>query len=62
MLLATLLLHPNEVVTIERIVEGVWGAGRPDSAAHLVQVYVLHLRRALRPVGLDERLSTEATG
>ena len=46
-LLAILLLTPGEVVSSERLAEGIWGEHAPPSARHLVQVYVSQLRRAL---------------
>lgn len=61
-LLATLLLHPNEVVDSERIVDGVWGPAPPASAPHLVQVYVSQLRRSLEEAGLPDRIHTEPNG
>lgn len=60
--LATLLLHPNELVGSERIVDGVWGSDPPATALHLVQVYVSQLRRALMEVGLADRLHTDPNG
>jgi DNA-binding SARP family transcriptional activator/DNA-binding beta-propeller fold protein YncE len=46
-LLAILLLTPGEVVSAERLAEGIWGDHPPPSARHLVQVYVSQLRSAL---------------
>jgi DNA-binding SARP family transcriptional activator/streptogramin lyase len=46
-LLAVLLLHSGEVVSSERLAEGIWGDATPASARHLVQVYVSQLRGAL---------------
>ena len=46
-LLAILLLNPGEVVSSERLAEGIWGESAPASARHLVQVYVSQLRGAL---------------
>ncbi|HUO45607.1 MAG TPA: BTAD domain-containing putative transcriptional regulator [Acidimicrobiia bacterium] len=48
-LLAVLLLHLNEVVPTERLVELVWGEGAPRTAAHSVQIYVSDLRKVLGP-------------
>ncbi len=47
MLLAVLLLHRNEVVSIDRLVEELWNGGPPASAVKVVQVYVSRLRKAL---------------
>ena len=49
--LGLLLLHPDEVVAIDRLVDGVWGEEPPPSAAHTVEGYVSRLRRAIEPHG-----------
>src|SRR5256885_11885227 len=46
-LLAVLLVHANEVVSADRLVEELWGEEPPATAAKIVQGYVSHLRRAL---------------
>ena len=46
-LLALLLLNANEPVSVDRIVDEVWGERPPPTAAKNVQVYVSHLRKAL---------------
>jgi DNA-binding SARP family transcriptional activator len=46
-LLALLLLRPNEPVSVDRIVDELWGERAPPTAAKNVQVYVSHLRKAL---------------
>ncbi|MGH3272806.1 MAG: BTAD domain-containing putative transcriptional regulator [Streptosporangiaceae bacterium] len=46
-LLAMLLLHPNQVVSTERLIAGLWGDEPPDRCANLVSVYVLRLRRLM---------------
>jgi predicted ATPase/DNA-binding SARP family transcriptional activator len=48
-LLGVLLLHPNEVVSRERLIDELWGPRPPATAAKLVQTYVSQLRRALGP-------------
>jgi predicted ATPase/DNA-binding SARP family transcriptional activator len=45
--LAILVLHAGEVVSIERLIDELWGEGAPPSAVKTVQVYVSHLRKAL---------------
>ena len=47
-LLALLLIHANEVVSVDRIVEALWDEP-PRSASKVVQVYVSGLRKALEP-------------
>ncbi len=46
-LLAFLVLHANELVATERLVDELWPAGAPDTAAKVVHVYVSQLRKAL---------------
>jgi DNA-binding SARP family transcriptional activator len=48
-LLALLLLHRNEVVSIDRLIDGLWGGEPPPTASKVVQVYVSRLRRLLGP-------------
>jgi DNA-binding SARP family transcriptional activator len=44
-LLALLLVERGRVVTVDRIVDALWGAAPPGTAAKAVQGYVSHLRR-----------------
>jgi len=48
-LLALLLLHRNEVVAVDRIVDELWAERPPKTAEQVVRVYVSHLRKALEP-------------
>jgi DNA-binding SARP family transcriptional activator/tetratricopeptide (TPR) repeat protein len=48
-LLAVLLLHANEVVSGDRLIDDLWGSRPPDTAANALQVYVGQLRKALEP-------------
>ena len=48
-LLGVLLLHAGEVVSIEALIEGVWGEAPPRSGRHLVHEYVSRLRAGLEP-------------
>jgi DNA-binding SARP family transcriptional activator len=57
-LLAVLLLHANEVVSTDRLIDQLWGAEPPATAAKSIQVYVSRLRKALG----DERLVTQPPG
>src|SRR3954466_10452614 len=45
--LAILLLHRGETVSVDRIVDLMWGERPPATAVKTVQVYVSLLRRAL---------------
>ena len=54
-LLVCLLLHSNEVVSADALIDAVWGEQPPSSAAKLVQVYVSQLRRALGDAAIETR-------
>jgi DNA-binding SARP family transcriptional activator len=56
-LLAMLLLHANEVVSVDRLIDALWGTELPSTAAKTVQVYVSRLRKEL-----GDRLVTRAPG
>jgi DNA-binding SARP family transcriptional activator/DNA-binding beta-propeller fold protein YncE len=47
--LALLLLHANEVVSTDRLIDDLWGDSPPESAANMLQGYVSHLRKLLEP-------------
>ncbi len=57
-LFAVLLLHANEVVSSDRLIEALWEQEPPDTAQKALQVYVSQLRKL---VG-RERLETKAPG
>jgi YVTN family beta-propeller protein len=56
-LLVLLLLHANEVVLIDRIVEELWPSDPPGTATKIVQGYVVQLRKVL-----GDRLITRRSG
>jgi DNA-binding SARP family transcriptional activator len=49
-LLGVLLLHPNETVSTERLIDELWGERPPATATKVLQTYVSQLRRV---VGAD---------
>jgi DNA-binding SARP family transcriptional activator len=49
LLLAVLAVHANEVVSADRLIEVLWGAEPPTTAANTLQAHVSHLRRVLEP-------------
>ena len=53
-LLALLLLETRRVVSVDRIVDTLWGEWAPATAANLVQGYASRLRKLL-PAGVLER-------
>jgi DNA-binding SARP family transcriptional activator len=57
-LFAMLLLHANEVVSSDRLIDALWGATPAPTAAKTVQVYVSRLRKELG----DGRVVTRAPG
>jgi peptide/nickel transport system substrate-binding protein len=59
-LLAMLALHVNEPVSVDRLIEALWGERPPASAPKLVQLYVSHLRREL--ASADAEIVTRGRG
>src|SRR5438132_1347200 len=57
-LLAFFLLHANEVVSSERLIDALWGERPPDTAQAALQVHVSQLRKALG----QDRIVTRAPG
>jgi DNA-binding SARP family transcriptional activator len=57
-LLAQLLLHPNQPISTDRLIDGIWGESPPASASGALQVHVHALRKVL---GAD-RIVTRAPG
>jgi DNA-binding SARP family transcriptional activator len=53
-LLSVLLLHANELVSVDRLIDALWPARPPPSAASAVRTYVSALRRALRLGCVDQ--------
>jgi YVTN family beta-propeller protein len=53
-LLALLLLRANEVVPVDEIIEGLWGAESPASATKSVHALVSKLRRRLEGEAADD--------
>ncbi len=61
-LLAVLLLHANELVSIDRLVDALWGESPPATAEHALEVYVSRLRRILEAWEREPRLLTRPGG
>ena len=57
-LLAFLLIHPNESLPTDRLIDGLWDEEPPPTAAKILQNHVSQLRRVLG----DDRLQTLARG
>jgi len=61
-LLAVLLLHANQRVSRERLIDELWSDEPPSSAAHSLDVYVSRLRKILQQAGGDGLLATHGNG
>src|SRR3954468_12903400 len=66
-LLACLLLDANHTVSIEQLIDELWGERPPDTATKMVQIYVSQLRKVLpdgvlrtRPGGYVLQVEPEA--
>jgi DNA-binding SARP family transcriptional activator/class 3 adenylate cyclase/tetratricopeptide (TPR) repeat protein len=57
-LLAILLLHANEVVSTDRLIDALWEEDAPETGRKALQVYVSQLRKALG----KERIATQSLG
>ena len=49
LLLALLLTRPNQVVSVEALLRGLWGEQPPPTAAKTLQSHIKRLRHALEP-------------
>ena len=59
--LVLLLLHRNEAVPSERLIDALWGEAPPATAAKVLQNHVSRLRRALGDRE-GQRLQTRGRG
>jgi WD40 repeat protein/DNA-binding SARP family transcriptional activator len=53
--LAHLLLRANEVVSVDRLIDAIWGDEPPETARNTLQTYVRHLRKALGAARVQHR-------
>jgi DNA-binding SARP family transcriptional activator/tetratricopeptide (TPR) repeat protein len=60
--IATLLLSANRVVSVGRLVEAVYGSDLPETARLQVQISISSLRRLLAPHGRAAAIATRANG
>jgi DNA-binding SARP family transcriptional activator len=58
-LLAVLLTRANEIVSTDRLIDDLWGAQPPSTAANALQYHVSQLRKALSPT---EAILTQGPG
>jgi class 3 adenylate cyclase/DNA-binding winged helix-turn-helix (wHTH) protein len=61
-LLALLLLHANETLTTDRLIEELWGERPPPTAAKNVQMHVSRLRKALATDAAGDLVVTRERG
>jgi basic membrane lipoprotein Med (substrate-binding protein (PBP1-ABC) superfamily)/DNA-binding SARP family transcriptional activator len=61
-LLAILLTRIGEAVSVDRLIELLWGTAAPRTAEHSIQIYVSDLRRAFEPLGSSDLLVTRQPG
>jgi DNA-binding SARP family transcriptional activator/pimeloyl-ACP methyl ester carboxylesterase len=59
---AMLIMHANQVVSSDRLLEELWPGQPPDRATDSLQVRLSELRRALRSAGAADRLVTQPPG
>ena len=57
-----LLVHANQVVSSDRLIEELWPGQPADRAADSLQVRLWQLRKAFRSAGEDGRLATQPPG
>jgi len=62
--LAALLMEPNTLISVDDLVEHVWGMAAPPSAVNQVQIAISQLRRVFGRAGIDATalLATRAPG
>src|SRR4029077_1389765 len=61
LVLGVLLLHANEFVSRERLIDDLWGEARPPTARKAVNVYLSKVRKARGGAGADP-ITTGAGG
>ncbi|MFD4371329.1 BTAD domain-containing putative transcriptional regulator [Streptomyces sp. NPDC058486] len=60
--LAVLLLEPNRIVPMGRLVDAVWGASPPPTARAQIQICVSMVRASMAKVGLADVIQTRSPG
>ncbi|HEU5472906.1 MAG TPA: BTAD domain-containing putative transcriptional regulator [Actinophytocola sp.] len=61
-ILGALLLEPNRVVSIDRLIDVVWDEKPPATARTQVQICVSALRQTFAGLGVDQPIETRAPG
>ncbi|WP_406315178.1 tetratricopeptide repeat protein [Streptosporangium sp. NBC_01639] len=60
--LAYLLLNAGRVISIERLIDAMWGYDRPDTARSQIHASITAIRKVLRSAGAVRLLETRAGG
>jgi DNA-binding SARP family transcriptional activator len=60
--LSMLLLQPNRVVTVDRLVDAVWDAAPPPTAKEQIRICVSSIRRRLSAGGMPSTIVTRPPG
>ncbi|SEH01122.1 DNA-binding transcriptional activator of the SARP family [Nonomuraea solani] len=60
--LAYLLLNAGRVISIERLIEAMWGHDRPDTARSQIHASITAIRKVLRGAGAEGLLETRTGG
>ncbi len=60
--LAYLLLDAGRVISMDKLIDAVWGLDRPDTARSQIHAAVTALRRAFRAAGVDGVVETRPGG
>lgn len=60
--LSMLLLEPNRVVTVDRLVDAVWDAAPPPTAKEQIRICVSSIRRRLSAGGMPNTILTRPPG
>ncbi len=61
-LLSLLLVHRDEISSVDRLVDELWEGNPPESAGAALRVHVSRLRKVLAAVGHDDLLVTRPSG
>ncbi len=61
-LLAALLLHRGQIVSVDKLVDFLWGAGATEGAATTLRTYVGQVRKILDQVGASGSLESRGGG
>jgi class 3 adenylate cyclase len=62
LVLALLVLRAPEPISLDRLIDELWGERPPATAQHAVQVYVSAIRKLLRAGGGEEAVRSSASG